>query len=207
MKNNDMEKNTKYHYGIIYKYTSPSGKVYIGQTINQSMRKYRHEWNAYNGMSGYFYNAVRKYGFDSFDYVVLFRTASKDKIKLKHLLNEMERYYIRKYKANNPAFGYNLTEGGDGAKGLRKDGQAILLTKENVTLRFTSIRAAAEYLGAANVSGINAALRREHNIYKGYQVSYEDSSKNRVQPKQDSVQIQRLKEKFGNITFDLTNLK
>jgi len=31
--------------GIIYKYTSPSGKVYIGKTINEKKRLYRHKYD------------------------------------------------------------------------------------------------------------------------------------------------------------------
>lgn len=202
-----MRNNVKYKQGIIYKYTSPSGKVYIGQTIDEDRRKYMHEWNANNGISGYFYNAIRKYGFDSFEYQVLFSTASNNVNRLKYLLNTMESYYIRKYKANNPQFGYNLTEGGEGVKGLKRDGQAILLRNDEITLRFNSISSAAEYLGVANVSGLNTALRREYNVYKGYEVYYEDSSINRVKPKVESPEIKRLKERFNNISFDLSALK
>lgn len=34
--------------GIIYKYTSPSGKCYIGQTINEDRRKLQHKRAAFN---------------------------------------------------------------------------------------------------------------------------------------------------------------
>ncbi|MCM1439613.1 MAG: hypothetical protein NC131_10515 [Roseburia sp.] len=81
-----------------------------------------HEWRAKNGFSGYFYNAIRKYGFDNLEYSVIFHTASKDRDRLKHLLNVMESYFIKKYDSNNPEKGYNLTEGGEGARGLKKDG-------------------------------------------------------------------------------------
>ena len=33
--------------GIIYKYTSPSGKCYIGQTVNENKRRYEHRYKAY----------------------------------------------------------------------------------------------------------------------------------------------------------------
>ena len=58
--------------GIIYKSTSPSGKAYIGQTINENKRKRQHIANSKNSNSKYyylpFYAAIRKYGFDSFSY-------------------------------------------------------------------------------------------------------------------------------------------
>lgn len=67
--------------GIIYKYTSPSGKCYIGQTINEDRRKLQHKRAALNeNHKEYdkpFYRALRKYGWDSFEYEVL-NTISAD---------------------------------------------------------------------------------------------------------------------------------
>ncbi|MCM1439612.1 MAG: hypothetical protein NC131_10510 [Roseburia sp.] len=61
-------------------------------------------------------------------------------------------------------------------------------------------------MGVPNLSGINAALRREYNVYKGYEVSYEDTTINRITPKEDSEGIKRLKNQFGNISFDLSSI-
>lgn len=49
--------------GIIYKYTSPSGKSYIGQTINEVQRRYdfRNLNETYAGLK--IENARHKYGF------------------------------------------------------------------------------------------------------------------------------------------------
>lgn len=99
--------------GVIYKYESPSGKVYIGQTMNEAHRKSQHKSEARNPKK-YFHKAIAKYGFDNFKYDVIFRTASKNDNKLKYLLNVMETYFIKKYDSNNPDKGYNLTEGGEG---------------------------------------------------------------------------------------------
>lgn len=62
--------------GIIYKYTSPSGKVYIGQTRDE--RKRRSKWFS----TGTYYagskleNARKKYGPENFEYEVLMRIQS-----------------------------------------------------------------------------------------------------------------------------------
>ena len=98
--------------GIIYKYTSPSGKVYIGQTINEDKRKYAHRNDAYNGSNLPFHTAIRKYGWENFDYNILFETSSKDYKKIKTILNALEQFFIRRYKSNNPIYGYNCNEGG-----------------------------------------------------------------------------------------------
>lgn len=100
--------------GIIYKYSSPSGKIYIGQTTNEALRKSQHKSQAKNNPKDYFHRAIRKYGFENFQYEVIFRTASKDESRLKFLLNTMETYFIKKYDSNNPDKGYNLTTGGEG---------------------------------------------------------------------------------------------
>lgn len=98
--------------GIIYKYTSPSGKCYIGQTINEKQRKQRHKRYSINGVVTKFYTAVRKYGWENFEYEVLFTIDNDDKKCVHDKLNEMEIYYIHKYDSFNN--GYNMTPGGDG---------------------------------------------------------------------------------------------
>lgn len=105
--------------GIIYKYTSPSGKVYIGQTINENKRKSEHKYNARIGVKNYFYNAIRKYGFDAFKYEVLIRIKSKDRSRVFCMLDALERFYIRRYDSRNPNKGYNIAEGGEGSKGFK----------------------------------------------------------------------------------------
>lgn len=102
--------------GIIYKFTSPNGKVYIGQTVNEEHRKSVHRNQAKNPKD-YFHRAIRKYGFENFKYEIIFRTKSKDTDKLKYLLDTMEKYFIKKYDSTNPSIGYNLTIGGEGTVG------------------------------------------------------------------------------------------
>ena len=49
--------------GVIYKYTSPSGKVYIGQTLNEYMRKFMWK-NVNHPYAGPYINRARtKYGY------------------------------------------------------------------------------------------------------------------------------------------------
>lgn len=100
--------------GIIYKYTSPSGKAYIGQTTNERRRKRQHKYNSSHINSKYyylpFYEAIRKYGFDSFSYEVLYTIILDDAKELHEKLDNMEIYYIEKY--NSYYNGYNCTIGG-----------------------------------------------------------------------------------------------
>lgn len=112
-------KSEEFKIGVIYMYTSPSGKVYIGQTINESSRKGKHKRET-SKTDTHFGKAIRKYGFENFKYeaIIKFKPTS-DRQKLKRVLNALEMRYIRIYKANNPEFGYNITKGGDGTIGLK----------------------------------------------------------------------------------------
>lgn len=101
--------------GIIYKYTSPSGKCYIGQTIHEHTRKQSHKHSAEIGVDTVFYRAVRKYGWNNFTYEVLFTIDNDDKTRVKQKLDFMECYYIRKFDTYNN--GYNMTLGGEGISG------------------------------------------------------------------------------------------
>lgn len=107
--------------GVIYLYISPSHKYYIGQTIQEKARKNQHKNRIYHTA---FSNAIQKYGYENFEYKVLFRTSSKCLKKMKVILDTLEKYYIKRYKSNNPEFGYNLTEGGEGSLGYKHTAEA-----------------------------------------------------------------------------------
>ena len=101
--------------GIIYKYVSPSRKVYIGQTIRENKR--RSQFNNLNysyGGKG-INNARNKYLPENFTYEILQTLESDSKEDLASLLNDAEKLYIDKFKSNNPKYGYNETVGGQNA--------------------------------------------------------------------------------------------
>lgn len=88
----------------IYKYTSPSNKVYIGQTC-RSLAQRANFGQGYIH-SNYFYNAIQKYGFENFKVEIL-----KDKLTLEEA-NYWEEYFIKLYNSNIREFGYNIDQGG-----------------------------------------------------------------------------------------------
>ena len=94
---------------IIYKITnSVNGKVYIGVTENYQTRKNGHIRDAALKQTP-LYKAMRKYGIDSFIFEILHDNVDR--------LLEIDA--IAKYQANNPKYGYNLTEGGEGTIGYK----------------------------------------------------------------------------------------
>lgn len=95
----------------IYKSTNKvNGKSYIGFDSSWPNRKKRHKVNASSGKEGKFYEAIRKYGWKSFEWEILYQSEDKE-----HTLNIMEPQYIKEYDTFN--CGYNMTEGGEGCFG------------------------------------------------------------------------------------------
>ena len=96
-------KRPKIGYGYIYKYTSPSGKSYIGQTTRSLKERAGHNGKFYKG-SNEFYRAIKKYGFENFEVEILAEV-------LKEQLDKMEIKYIQIFNTLSPN-GYNISPGG-----------------------------------------------------------------------------------------------
>lgn len=92
---------------IIYKATNKiNGKCYIGQTRHSlEHRKAAHLRCAKKGVETHFYQAIRKYGEENFEWEII--CSANDKKRL----NELETFYIQKY--DSIKHGYNMVDGGD----------------------------------------------------------------------------------------------
>ena len=87
----------------IYKHTSPSGLIYIGQTCQNPNYRWRNG-NEYKG-NPHFTNAIKKYGWNNFKHEILFRNLDKC------LADKLEIAYIQYFKNLNIC--YNITDGGE----------------------------------------------------------------------------------------------
>lgn len=92
---------------VIYKITNlVNNKIYVGKTKRRLEKRFA-EHAKRNYLIGY---AIRKYGANNFKREILAKCETND------LANEMERYFIKLFDCKVPN-GYNLTDGGDGARG------------------------------------------------------------------------------------------
>ena len=95
----------------VYMHITPSDKRYIGitkQTLEQ-------RWK--NGL-GYetqipFWRAIVKYGWSNIRHITIAENLTRKEACT------LERRLIKEYRTNNPKYGYNQTEGGDGTHGFR----------------------------------------------------------------------------------------
>lgn len=96
----------------VYRHTSPSGKVYIGITCQNPIRRWAHG-HGYR-KNQYFTNAIRKYGWEAFTHEILFDGLTKEEAC------EKEIELIKFHRSNNDDYGYNISSGGEfGGTGMR----------------------------------------------------------------------------------------
>ena len=91
----------------------PNNKKYIGITNGINKRKTAHKSRARNNYKGVFYNAIRKYGWDSIRWEIA------DGYKDWNELCELEIKKIAEYKTQDRDFGYNITPGGNVNHGFK----------------------------------------------------------------------------------------
>lgn len=92
--------------GWIYKITSPSGRVYIGQSFDVNRRFYSHQY--YSGQNKQIIqHSILKYGWENHTKEFLFEGECTPL-----LLNDLEYHFIRLYNTFNSKHGLNLTSGG-----------------------------------------------------------------------------------------------
>lgn len=96
--------------GTIYKYTSPNGKSYIGQTRQTMKRRAERGGRKYRESTA-FYSAINKYGFENFTVEILETVESDDLDTLIDTLNALETKLIKEHKTLCPN-GYNIDIGG-----------------------------------------------------------------------------------------------
>lgn len=89
----------------VYKHTCPNGKVYIGITSLNPIKRWRNGTGYHHNQ--HFTSAILKYGWDNIKHEILYSDLTKEEAC------EKEIELIALYKSNNPDYGYNLSLGGD----------------------------------------------------------------------------------------------
>ena len=98
--------------GVIYKITSPSGRVYVGKTKRLKIRIWEYRWRSKKRKS-IIHDSIKGYGWEAHKFEVIEEADNE-------LLNEREIFWIKElntFYLDNPEGGMNMTRGGDGNVG------------------------------------------------------------------------------------------
>ena len=101
-----------------------NNKKYVGITCLPLELRWGKNGNGYKKQVK-FYRAIKKYGWDNFEHIVLFTNLSEIAAKQK------ERELIKKYNTTSSKFGYNVTIGGDGYTKYETKEEAIAADRQN----------------------------------------------------------------------------
>lgn len=152
-------------FGIVYERKSPSGKRYIGQTIDEHRRQT--EWmnlnTPYTSENSKIDNARKKYGPENFEYRVLYVGVFGLYKEAISVLDIVETDYISFYDTVNS--GYNICSGG-GTPSTRRDAKVTLvftLSGEFVG-KFNSLVEASTSLRIDERKMRSNAQRKTHNV-------------------------------------------
>ncbi len=97
--------------GVIYLYTFPNGKVYVGQTRRDPKVRHREHLDSKIGpTNSAFWKAYQEQGEPKYE--ILETHQFEDVEELIDMLNERETYYINLYQSTNPEHGYNVKPSG-----------------------------------------------------------------------------------------------
>lgn len=148
--------------GFIYKYTSPSGKNYIGQTINSLNNRAR---NIYSGKGykkcGVFWKAIQKYGMNNFTKEIL------EEVEI-NKLNKREQYYINLFNSLTPN-GYNQCLGGEGGK--HREVYVYSAQNGEFVEHYSSLSVASSELGIP-IETISAILSDKSNRKQAHNLTF-----------------------------------
>lgn len=134
---NEVNDKGENNYSVYMHKNKINGKIYIGITCQQPIKRRWRNGNCYKNCSKFF-RAIEKYGWNNFEHIILLENLSKKQAENK----EIE--FIKKY--NSIKEGYNILKGGNLSN---KD---IIFTQEH-----------KEKIGIANKGEKNGMFGKTHN--------------------------------------------
>lgn len=158
--------------GIIYLLTSPSGKQYVGQTIQELQKRINGHNNSSNKNDAAINKAIRKYGINSFrrEIIITIQTSENNIFKQ---LDKLEELFIKIH--NTYKGGYNSTTGGGNRKPTDEVRKKLSISHIGIKQTEESkIKRRLKMLGFKHSDESKDKIRQA-NI--GKKISYDDISK------------------------------
>jgi group I intron endonuclease len=156
----------------IYKITNIiNNKIYIGQTIRElkyRIKNYKYYSKNKHKNNLYIYNAMYKYGFESFTFEIIDEAAQNQEE-----LNSKEIYYISFYNSTDPNIGYNIDCGGN--KTVVTD-----ITRDKISKTLTGRKLSQKTKDKISKSHIGKVHTLEHNDNVSKSLSGKKLSQNHI---------------------------
>lgn len=134
----------------IYKITSPTNKIYIGQSVDiEKRRKTYMCLNCKNQIK--LYNSFLKYGFDNHTFEIIEECTAE-------LLNIREKYFVDFYKTFNTKLGLNIRDGGGNIAKLSNE------QKQKISNTLKGKKHTAERIENNRNAQIGKKLSEEHKL-------------------------------------------
>ena len=109
----------------VYMHISPNNKKYIGITSQKTEYRWHSDGSGYKD-NNYFYNAIKKYGWDNFQHIIIVKGLSEDDAKW------LEMELIKIWDTTNQEKGYNILSGGQTNNGKNNPFYGKSHTKESI---------------------------------------------------------------------------
>lgn len=169
---------------LVYKYTSPSGGVYIGQTHNSiEYRAGNSEGRMYailDKRTGEFKqpaiaNAILKYGFDNFKKEIISSGLTSDEA------DELEISLIKEARENGEC--YNIASGGKGVPGTKEHKVKQYTLSGEYVKTWDSIKEAEKFLNIKHAqANIVACCQKKKKRAYGYIWRYDEDEDVSIKP-------------------------
>lgn len=164
------------NYKVYVHINNVNGKMYVGQTCQKTLKnRFGTDGNQYKKCP-IFWNAIKKYGFENFNHILLFDNLTKD------MADIIEKEIIKKYNTTNRKFGYNLNAGGQNDFSYKRYHVYQYNDLGTMIKKWDSMEDIRDKLGY-KVSSISRCCRNECKTYKGFIWSYKKMTKEEVKNK------------------------
>ena len=151
----------------VYMHTNKiNNKAYIGITSKLPEKRWGNNGSQYSKKCHKaFAGAIKKYGWDNFDHIIWADGLTEDDAKY------MEKLLIALYKTNcckhkNPSYGYNMTDGGDGASGRPHTEESKRKLRELAKQRYSE-PSKCPFFGQKHTDKTKEKMRKNHADFSG----------------------------------------
>ncbi len=145
----------------IYKITSPSKKVYIGQSIDV-IKRWRQYRNGHGKRQTKLNSSLQKYGIERHGFEVICQCDESE-------LNNLEVYYIDLYQSFNSEFGLNLLGGGGSQRHSEETKRKISLAHKGKKRDAETVKKMSQrMLGKKASEETKAKMRAAHKGRHGW---------------------------------------